>query len=215
MAHGGTAVRAGASGSAFDRLRLDGHGWNHKRVHRVYCALRLNLPRRTKRRLPHPAAPAARGPAAAERDLGARLHGRCALRRAGSSGRLNVHRRRQPRGAGHRVATLDPQRARHPRAGGAGRGPRQPEALRLDNGTGADFARAFTEWCGEQQIELRYIQPGKPDQNAFIERFNKLSARSARRLRLRLDREVREITENGSRTTTASGPTTASAGCRR
>ena len=36
----------------YDRMRLDGHPWNHKRVHRVYCALRLNLPRRTKRRVP-------------------------------------------------------------------------------------------------------------------------------------------------------------------
>ena len=33
-----------------DRLRAQGYGWNHKRIWRVYCQLRLNLPRRTRRR---------------------------------------------------------------------------------------------------------------------------------------------------------------------
>ena len=48
----------------------------------------------------------------------------------------------------------------------------RPGALRLDNGPELT-AQVFVDWCDERRIALHYIQPGKPDQNAFIERFNR------------------------------------------
>ena len=47
-----------------------------------------------------------------------------------------------------------------------------PQALRLDNGPEL-LADRFIAWCADRGIELRYIQPGKPAQNGFIERFNR------------------------------------------
>lgn len=49
----------------------------------------------------------------------------------------------------------------------------RPQAIRLDNGPEL-IAERFMSWSGERGIELRYIQRGKPDQNAFIERFNRM-----------------------------------------
>ena len=40
-----------------ERLRLDGYEWNHKRTWRIYCAMRLNLPRRARKRLVRPRQP--------------------------------------------------------------------------------------------------------------------------------------------------------------
>lgn len=46
-----------------------------------------------------------------------------------------------------------------------------PKIISVDNGP-EFLSRAFTSWCEEKRIEIRYISPGKPVMNAFIESFN-------------------------------------------
>ena len=42
----------------------------------------------------------------------------------------------------------------------------------VDNGP--EFtAQPLVDWCAEHGVAMHYIQPGKPDQNAYIERFTR------------------------------------------
>ena len=158
-------------GLCFDWLRNRGHRWNHKRVWRVYCRLRLNLPRRLKRRLPpivrQPLiAPAARNQIWAIDFMQDTLYSGRVFRT------LNVIDESNREGLALEIDTSLPAarviRVMEQLAELRG----LPAAVRLDNGPELR-SQAFTEWCATHGVALRFIQPGAPAQNAFVERFNR------------------------------------------
>ena len=155
----------------FDRLRVEGRRWNHKHVHRVYCALRLNLPRRTTRRVPRRIRQPLTAPPVLNRTWALdfmtetlydsrRVRLLTIIDEGNREGLdiamgVSVPSRRV-------VRILNELVALHGR----------PSAVRVDNGP--EFtAQPFVDWCAEHGVATHYIQPGKPDQNAYIERFNR------------------------------------------
>jgi putative transposase len=48
----------------------------------------------------------------------------------------------------------------------------KPAAIRCDNGP-EYVSQKLIDWATENKITLLYIQPGKPTQNAYVERYNR------------------------------------------
>ena len=48
----------------------------------------------------------------------------------------------------------------------------KPSRIRCDNGS-EYIATSMAEWADKRGIKLDYIQPGKPQQNAYVERYNR------------------------------------------
>jgi putative transposase len=197
----------------FDRLRLDRHPWNHKRVHRVYCALRLNLPRRMKRRVPtrlrQPLlAPPLLNQTWALDYMTDALYGGQRFRA------LTILDEGNREGLAIEVASSIPSprvvRVLEDLVSLHGR----PRALRTDNGP-EFIAQPLVDWCEVHGVALHYIQPVSLIRmrisNGSIAAIAPKSS-----MPMPLNRSPRSAISPtpGSRATTLSGPTTASAGCR-
>jgi len=155
----------------FAVLRREGHGWNHKRVHRIYRELQLHLRRKGKRRLP------SRAPVRLEVQTATN---RCwsvdfmtdALMSGQRFRTFNVLDDFSREVLAVEVNTNLPT-ARIIRVLdriAAWRG--YPVKLRMDNGP--EFVSIhLAGWAEQHGVVLEFIQPGKPTQNSYVERFNR------------------------------------------
>ena len=156
----------------FAYLRRAGNQWNHKRVYRVYKLLKLNRKRKGKRRLParvkQPLAKQSLINQSWSMDfmsdsmVGCRkfrtfnVIDDCTREVLAIEIDISLSSKRI-------IRTLD--RIIEDRG--------KPKAIRADNGP--EFTSKDLEfWCKDKGVEIQFIQPGKPMQNGYIERFNRL-----------------------------------------
>ena len=158
-------------GKMSDYLRNQGHAWNHKRIRRVYRALALHLQRKPKKRLPARTAQMLVVPGQADQTWSLDF-----MSDSLSNGRtfrtLNVIDDFNREALWIEVDTSLPAErvVRVLEQLLSWRG--TPTRIRMDNGPEL-ISKRLESWAQEQQIELFHIQPGKPAQNAYIERFNR------------------------------------------
>jgi len=155
----------------YKRLRLDGYAWSRKRVRRVYRDCRLHLRVRPKKRR------TVREKNALFQPLYSNMVWSLDFMRDSlACGRtfrtLNViddfNREALAIEVDFSLPSMRLTRVLEQIAQWRG----YPEALRMDNGPEL-IANHLKRWAEQHYIDTRFIQPGKPAQNAYIERFNR------------------------------------------
>mgnify|MGYP001559458192 CR=1 FL=1 len=175
----------------FKAVRRQGHIWNHKRVYRVYCQLRLNQKRRAKRRIPRRIRQPLIIPQRANQVWSADFMSDALY--AGSRFRVfNVidDFNREALAIEIDTSITGKRLIRVFERLKINRG--LPDVLRVDNGP--EFLSGdFVAWVESHGMMIHYIQPGKPNQNAYIERFNRTYREEV--LNLYLFRNLTEVRE--------------------
>lgn len=152
-------------------LRRVGWLWNHKKVYRIYTQMKLNIRRKYKRRLParvkepllQPIAPNVTWSMDFMHD------GLIDGKRFRSFNVIDDYNREVlnitiEKGMPSKRVVGELDRLIEWRG--------LPERIRVDNGP-EFLSHTMQRWCQEKEIELKFIQKGKPSQNGYIERFNR------------------------------------------
>lgn len=181
-------------GLMFDTLRREGKPWNHKRVYRLYKLLKLNFRRKGKKRLPNRNPQPLVVPEAMNQSWSMDFMSDSLM----TSRRFRTFNIVDDFNREALAIEIDlnlpaPRVIRVLDRVIAERG--YPEKIRLDNGP-EFISIALADWAEEHDVLLDFIEPGKPTQNSFIERFNRTYRTEVLDLYLFSTlSEVREITE--------------------
>jgi putative transposase len=152
-------------------LRKSRPDWNHKRIYRVYKAMQLNLRRAATRRLPKrervplyvPKLPDPVWSADFMSDALACGRRFRTFNVVDDFNREALHIEVDTSITSARLVRIFEQLRRDQGL---------PQVLRTDNGP-EFLGEVFVAWAKAHGMAIRYIQPGKPNQNAYVERFNR------------------------------------------
>ena len=164
--------RSWGFGLCFLYLRnVKGYGWNHKRVYRIYRELELNLRIRPKKRMerakPEPLSVPRQPNVVWSMDF---MHDQLSDGRQVRLFNVIDDFNREALAIEVDFSMPAPRVTRSLSQVLQWRG--RPSAIRCDNGP-EYVSGALTEWAATRGIKIEFIQPGKPAQNAYVERFNR------------------------------------------
>jgi putative transposase len=154
-----------------DTFRDQRQPWGKTVLWRIYCQLNLNLPRRGKKRLPDRVREPLAVPPRANETWSADFmtDSLWSGRRFRTFNVIDDFNREALRiEIDTSLPALRITRALDELIEVRGK----PRRLRLDNGPEL-ISAALAKWATKNGVDLAFIQPGKPTQNAYIERFNR------------------------------------------